>query len=262
MCYNIVTMDSFDVNEYSEKSREVLIKVLGEIQEQFLMNGESSQFWFYLNRMEDKSLTEFIVEKWLQALSNKGILHYYKPNYSEWEEAVVFSHKRLEEKYEWNPQMITSYILNRPPDPRFRPSFALDVRDIDLDKLIDLVKKKRVWGKFTLDNADNYRYDGVLLTDINKSRANKMVFGKLLEAEDYIMSPRDILRILFAIDLQDGKVNEGEEEDFIRDAANSTRPSKVISEIKISLRKVSHKIDIEPEYSGRNVSYYKLITLE
>ena len=245
MCYNIVTMDSFDVNEYSEKSREVLIKVLEEIQEQFLINNKSSQFWFYLNRMEDKSLTEFIVEKWLQALANKGILHYYKPNYSEWEETVVFSHKRLEEKYEWNPQMTTSYILNRSPDPHSRPSFAIDVCNTDLDKLIDSLKRNTVWGKFSGDKLGRLYYDCILLNDINNSSEKRAILGEFLLADKHTVSASRVEELI----VKDS--DEGTE--------TNKRRNRLISEIGKELRKASHDINIDSYKVGHKVDYYELI---
>lgn len=244
-------MDSFDINEYSEKSREVLIKVLEEIQEQFLTNGESSQFWFDLNRVTDKSLTEPIIEGWLQVLSNEGALHYYKPTYSEGEEAVVFETRRLMESYKWSPQMATSYILNRSPDPHFRPSFALDIRDTDLPLLIEIVSGKIRWKNFRQDGPfEDYFYDDVRLEKINSSPALKAILRKLLTTKWHTITPEEILRISFEEEVRKGKATEDEEENYIKDPSNKTKPAKLISRLKTHLRSASHDIDIESDYKG------------
>ena len=252
MCYNIVTMDSFDFNEYSEKSREVLVRVLEEIREQFLVGNESPQFWFYLNRMEDKSLTESIVEKWLLVLSDKGILHYYKPNYSEWEEAVVFNHKRLEERYEWNPQIITSYILNRSPDPHSRPNFVLDIYDTNIAKLIDTLSRKSVWGKFSIDTLGRFYYDDTLLDGINSSPLKKTILSEFLLADKHTVSANKIEKVV-AKDKDEGE-GEGEEA--------SNRRNRNISEINKELRSVSHDIDIKTHKSNHKADCYELIITE
>ncbi len=235
-------MDTFNANEYSEKSREVLKKVVEEIREQFLVGGSLRQFWFYTVRIPDKTLTEPIIQKWFEVLSSKGILHYYKLDYSELGQATTFERRYLEKDYNWEPSLITQFILGFPP--HLAPSFVLDIYDTDLDKLIRQLQKDRVWGKFQKDLLDRYSYDGTLLIGINNSPLRKAVLEEFLLANEHTVSAKRVEEII-------SQFSSREVDDHVR--------SDTISETKKALREVSHEIDIASSKAKHKVDYYQLV---
>ena len=233
------TMDSFDVNEYSRESREVLKKVAEEIREQFLAGGSSRQFWFYVSQASNKGLTESVVQKWLNVLSSKGILHYYKPDYSELERATAFERHCLGEKYEWGPQVITPFVLGF--SPHSAPNFAIDLYDTDFPRLFKLISMDKLWGNFRRDRMDRLYYGDVLLGGINHSPLRKEILSELLIADEHIVPAEKVMSIL--------SVDDDDRE----------KRNRIMSEIKKELRSVSHDIDIKTHRVGRSVDYYELI---
>ena len=236
-------MDTFNLNEYSERSREVLIKVVEEIREQFLDNNKSKQFWFSLSQVSDESLREPIIRKWFSVLSRKGILHYYEPNYSEVEKAIVFSQNYLEKNYNWDPTIVSSYILEL--SPHATPCIALDVYDTDFDKQIKLIQMNTIWDRFQRDRLGNYFYDGNELTEINKSLTYKNVLGEFLKTDAHTLSVDEVIRLVVSDD----------DNDYDRDA----RRNRVISALNKGLRSVSHNVEIRTHKSGHSADYYTLV---
>lgn len=246
VCYNMETMDSFNVNEYSEKSREVLRRVVEEIREQFLDNNKSRQFWFNLSQVSDELLSEPIIRKWLNVLSRKGILHYYEPNYSEVEKAIAFSQNYLEENYNWEPTIISSYILEL--SSRIAPCIALDVYDTDFDKHLKLIQMNTVWDRFQRDRLGNYFYDGNELTEINRSPTYKIVLGEFLKTDAHTLSVDEVTRLVVSDDDDDYDSN--------------ARRNRVISALNKGLRSVSHNVEIKTHKSGHSADYYTLVVVE
>lgn len=236
-------MASLNFNEYREESREVLSKVLEEIREQFLDNNKSKQFWFSLSQVSDESLREPIIRKWFGVLSRKGILHYYEPNYSEVEKAIVFSQNHLEENYNWDPIIISSYILEL--SPHAIPCIALDVYDTDFDKQIKLIQMNTIWDRFQRDRLGNYFYDGNELTEINKSPTYKDVLGEFLKTDVHTLSVDEVMRLVASDDDNDYDSN--------------TRRNRVISALNKGLRSVSHNVEIRTHKSGHSADYYTLV---
>ena len=236
-------MDTFDLNEYSERSREVLIKVVEEIREQFLDNNKSKQFWFSLSQVSNESLREPIIRKWFSVLSRKGILHYYEPNYSEVEKAIVFSQNYLEKNYNWDPTIVSSYILELSPHATL--CIALDVYDTDFDKQIKLIQMNTIWDRFQRDRLGNYFYDGNELTEINKSLTYKNVLGEFLKTDAHTLSVDEVIRLVASDD----------DNDYDRDA----RRNRVISALNKGLRSVNHNVEIRTHKSGHSADYYTLV---
>lgn len=230
------------MNEYGEKSREALRKVVEEIREQFLVGGSLRQFWFYTTRISDKTLTESIIQKWLEVLARNGLLHFYRLERTELEEAIAFSQRYLEKGYDWDSQMVTQFVLGFPP--HLAPSFALDIYDTDLDKLISQLQKNRVWGKFQKDLLDRYSYDGTLLIRINNSPLRKAVLEEFLLADEHTVSAKRVEEII-------SQFSSREVDDHVR--------SDTISETKKALREVSHEIDIASSKAKHKVDYYQLV---
>ncbi|MBR3131018.1 hypothetical protein IKG31_00360 [Candidatus Saccharibacteria bacterium] len=235
-------MIPFDMNEYSEGSRKVLKKVVEEIREQFLVNGRSCQFWFHPTQVGDETLTEPIILKWLRVLSEKNLLHFYRPNNTfEYEQSLALCQGHLGEDYGWNPQMMVPFVSGFPPDSF--PAIALDIYDTDLDQLIESVLKKKLYGKFQKDNLGSYYYDGALLTGINNSPLREAVLEEFLLADEHTVSAKGI----------EGVISR------FRDEVDDPARNDAISETKKALRDVSHEIDIASHKAGRRVDYYELI---
>lgn len=236
-------MASLDVSEYGEESRDTLKKVLEEIREQFLDNNKSKQFWFSLSQVSNESLREPIIRKWFGVLSRKGMLHYYEPNYSEVEKAIVFSQNYLEENYDWEPTIVTSYILGL--SPHATPCIALDIYDTDFDKQIRLIQMNTVWDRFQRDRLGNYFYDGNELTEINKSLTYKNVLGEFLKTDAHTLSVGEVMRL----------VASDNDNDYDKDA----RRNRVISALNKGLGSVSHNVEIKTHKSGHSADYYTLV---
>ena len=236
-------MTSFDFNEYSEEGRRVLKKVVEEIREQYFASGLLPQFWFHPAQASDRTLTEPIVQKWLQVLAEKGALHFYKPPYGsfEYEQALALGHGCLNEDYAWERHMLTPFITGFPPDSF--PGFALDIYDTNLDQLIESASKKTILGKFQKDSLDRYSYGGAPLIDINNSPLRKAVLEEFLLADKHTVSAKRVEEIL------------SRSYENVDDHARS----RVISETRRALRGVSHEVDIVSHKVGHRVNYYELI---
>ncbi len=239
-------MDTFNLNEYSERSREVLGKVVEEIREQFLDNNKSRQFWFNLSQVSDESLRESIIRKWLSILSHKGILHYYEPNYSDVEKAIVFSQNYLEENYNWEPTIVSSYILEF--SPHATPCIALDIYDTNFDKQIRLIQMNTIWDRFQRDRLGNFFYDGNELTEINKSPTYKNVLGGFLKTDAHTLSVDEMMRLIAS--------------DDDNDYDNNARRNRVVSALNKELRGISHNVEIKTHKSGHSADYYTLVVAE
>lgn len=230
-------MNSFNVNEYDEDSRKVLVKILREIREQFLVGGGYTQFWFHPTQVSDTTLTEPIIQKWLQVLSNKGVLYFYWPsNGFEYEQNLALFQHRLGDNHKWQSQMFSPFVSGFPPHSF--PSFAIDIFDTDLGKLIDLVFKENMWGKFYKDSLSNFYYDATPIDDVNCSQNRKTLLEKFLSSKDHKLSTKEIMTVLSTDD-------------------NMTK-NRTISGIRKALRTVSHEVEIKSHMSGRSVDYYEL----
>lgn len=220
------------MNEYNEKNRAILKEVLEEIKEQFLIAGGSRQFLFYSERVSERKLTEPIIHKWLQVLSNKGVLHFYKPVNYEMEQSAALERRCLLETYNWTPQTTTLFALGP------APSFVIDICETDLNQLIRLISKERLWESFYKDKLDRFYYDDKPLTKINSSKTYKLILGELLIADEHTLTAKEVMELLSDDDIQ--------------------KRNRVVSDIRKSLRSASREINIESHKTGRSVDYYRL----
>ena len=71
-------MTLLDSDKYDDESKSVLANFIKAVREQYIVNGQQKQFWFYPCQISDATLTPSVVEKWIQALRNNNLLYCYK----------------------------------------------------------------------------------------------------------------------------------------------------------------------------------------
>lgn len=229
---------SFNFNEFDDKSKGALIEVVKEIREQWIIDGCYSQFWFYASQSSNTEITESIALKWLRVLKGKNIIYYYKPSFDlDILSSIAIARQQIDPNHKWDERIGASLLLNPPADSR--PGVAIDTLGVDFDQLLDAISATNVWGKFRLDSIGRYFYGNIELTTINNSIRLKTLLGELLAAKDHTIT-RDMFETVFAGDM-DGK-----------------KRRQIVYELGLGLSEASHNIVIESGKSGRKVTYYKL----
>lgn len=241
----------FDFNEFSDNSKDELIKVIKELQTQWVANNYQPQFWFFGERTSDNSLSEQVIIKWLKILNTKKCIHYFKPSTLSnlflqyfMANSDTLSPLSLDpgHNWDWHGYLNVSFFdddINSPDDKECR-AIAIDTLGNDINKLIELVKSKSIWGKFTQDRANRLLYDGVLLSEINSSKACKDVLIELLLADDHTLTSEQIDTIVSS------------------DGTNEKR-NTVTSKLRRNLRAISHDLQLDTAKEGHRVSSYKLV---
>lgn len=253
-------MDSFDTSEFTEESRKILGSVLREIKEQFLVNGRREQFWFDASQVMDNDLTEPIIRKWFQVLSNKGVIHFYRPSHSfEFEQSLAMARHYLEKGYEWEEEMLNPVIFGFAPLPY--PSIAVDILGNDLDKLIQSVSMDRVCNRFYVDKGGKFYYDNTLLTETNSSSLKRAILHEFLLSDTHMVSAKRIMELLIEDEERVSRksLSEDDRRIFIEDSDNQNKRNRLMSEIKRELRRISHEVEIKTYKQGHKADYYQMI---
>lgn len=236
------------LDKHDDESKAVLAAVIRAVREQYLVNGQQKQFWFYPCQISDPALTPPVVEKWLQALQNDGLIYYYRlPSNFEFEQDLALTQQRLGDSHDWNVHMFLPFAYGFPAPPS-SPCLALDLGETDLDQLLGLVSKTALGLHLYVDKLGTIYYDNTQLPVINSSVAYKAVLMKLLEAKYNTVTAEEVADVLEALtktDDIDQKRNE------------------VISDIRKELFTVSqHRLNLNSYKRGHRVARYSLVLQE
>ncbi len=231
----------FIFDEFDSDSKDGLLRTAKAIREQYVINGQHGQFWFHTERVSDEKLTEQIIIKWLHALKNKGILYFFIPEI----DVVTLRMQpltswKMDPFHNWNWGGFLEASLQTDKQPDYRPGIAVDTLCTDFDELIKALSAKKTLGKFRQDKHGLYFYGDTVLDEINHSNARKALLNGFLSTEDHILSASEVDAI-------------------VGDDGTGEKRRKVVSGLKIELRKISHDIDIVTSKKGQRAHHYELI---
>ena len=241
-------MTLLDLDKYDDESKSVLTNVIKAVREQYIVNGQQKQFWFYPCQISDATLTPSVVEKWIQALRNNNLLYYYKLyNSFEFEQNLALVQQGLGDNHSWDAHMFMPFIYGFPAPPA-SPCLALDIGDTNLDQLLELVSKTALGVHFYVDRIGNIYFDNTPLSIINSSASYKAVLIKILEAKHNTVTAEEVTSVLEPL-TNTNDINQ--------------KRNEVISDIRKELFSVSqHKLVLESSKSGHRVDYYSLVLHE